>query len=299
MLRSEEMTLCRILGRNDAARDIIDELGELGMLHFRDLNGAATPIYKRAFGSEARCVDEMSRQLDLLLEELTRAGLEPAPLELVAAAPRAAMRELQPALRKATSDVAEARSQNTRVRRAHNALREHVITLTMGGAILPGSVRAGSAEKLFAAKGTGGAARRASGDMAHSGGDAAGISSPLLQHAVPPAGDRAAAAAKPGADAKPGRGVAHDGLHVLAGTLPRSLAPSFARAVFRVSRGNCILYEVPVEEPLLGLAPDSSGAAVAARGERTAEPVAMAKNFVLLLCRGGGHFCAHGHWARL
>ena len=57
MIRSEEMTLVQLVERNDAARAIINELGEASLLHFRDMN-KDLPSYKRAFTAELKKCDD-------------------------------------------------------------------------------------------------------------------------------------------------------------------------------------------------------------------------------------------------
>ena len=38
-----------------------------------------------------------------------------------------------------------------------------------------------------------------------------------------------------------------------AGVLPRALTPALVRAVHRITRGNCVVRDMPIEEPLLGM----------------------------------------------
>ena len=53
-----------------------------------------------------------------------------------------------------------------------------------------------------------------------------------------------------------GSGAAADDhmLHVLAGTVNRSLVPALHRAVHRITRGNSVVHDAPIDEPLLGFA---------------------------------------------
>ena len=60
MLRSEPMTLCQVVERNDAARALVVELGEAGLVQFRDLNGDL-PQFQRAFADDVKRCDEIAK----------------------------------------------------------------------------------------------------------------------------------------------------------------------------------------------------------------------------------------------
>ena len=81
MIRSEEMTLVQLVERNDAARAIINELGEASLLHFRDMN-KDLPSYKRAFTAELKKCDDISRKLAYLTSMLETYGFSAAPPDL-------------------------------------------------------------------------------------------------------------------------------------------------------------------------------------------------------------------------
>ena len=66
-------------------------------------------------------------------------------------------------------------------------------------------------------------------------------------------------------------------LHVQAGVVSRALTAALVRAVHRVTRGNCVVHDVPIDEPLLGVATDSN----------SKELVPMAKNVIVLVYSGG------------
>ncbi|XP_062520167.1 V-type proton ATPase 116 kDa subunit a1-like [Corticium candelabrum] len=74
IFRSEEMTLCQILLQSESAYAIVSELGELGMVQFRDLNPDVN-AFQRKFVNEIRRCDEMERKLRFLRKEIEKAGL--------------------------------------------------------------------------------------------------------------------------------------------------------------------------------------------------------------------------------
>merc|ERR1712168_217545 len=75
LFRSEEMCLTQLFLQSDAAYSCISELGELGLVQFRDLN-ADVSSFQRKFVPELRRCDEMERKLRYLEEELAKANIE-------------------------------------------------------------------------------------------------------------------------------------------------------------------------------------------------------------------------------
>ena len=73
-IRSEEMCLAQLFLQSDAAYSCISELGELGLVQFRDLN-ADVSAFQRKFVPELRRCDEMERKLRYLEDELEKASI--------------------------------------------------------------------------------------------------------------------------------------------------------------------------------------------------------------------------------
>uniref|UniRef100_A0A8C5N7H7 V-type proton ATPase subunit a n=1 Tax=Gouania willdenowi TaxID=441366 RepID=A0A8C5N7H7_GOUWI len=71
LFRSEEMTLAQLFLQSEAAYCCVSELGELGMVQFRDLNPDVN-VFQRKFVNEVRRCEEMDRKLSLF----------PLPLEM-------------------------------------------------------------------------------------------------------------------------------------------------------------------------------------------------------------------------
>ena len=65
MFRSEEMGLYQLFLQSEAAYLCVSELGELGLVEFRDLN-PGTNAFQRKFVNEVRRCDEMERKLRFL-----------------------------------------------------------------------------------------------------------------------------------------------------------------------------------------------------------------------------------------
>ncbi|KAL3196536.1 hypothetical protein MRX96_045167 [Rhipicephalus microplus] len=74
LLRSEEMTLCQLFLQSEAAYGCVSELGELGLVQFRDLNPDVN-VFQRKFVNEVRRCDEMERKLRFLEKEIKKDGI--------------------------------------------------------------------------------------------------------------------------------------------------------------------------------------------------------------------------------
>jgi V-type H+-transporting ATPase subunit a len=71
LLRSEEMQLVQLFVQIEAARDTVDELGNLGLIQFKDLNPDVSP-FQRNFVNEVKRCDEMERKLKFFEEQIVR-----------------------------------------------------------------------------------------------------------------------------------------------------------------------------------------------------------------------------------
>ncbi|XP_070537101.1 V-type proton ATPase 116 kDa subunit a 1-like isoform X5 [Ptychodera flava] len=74
LYRSEEMTLAQLFLQSEAAYACVSELGELGVVQFRDLNPDVN-AFQRKFVNEVRRCDEMERKLRFLEKEIKKANI--------------------------------------------------------------------------------------------------------------------------------------------------------------------------------------------------------------------------------
>lgn len=74
LFRSEDMTLCQLFLQAEAAYACVSELGELGLVQFRDLNPDVN-AFQRKFVNEVRRCDEMERKLRFLEKEIRKDGI--------------------------------------------------------------------------------------------------------------------------------------------------------------------------------------------------------------------------------
>ncbi|KAA8592242.1 hypothetical protein FQN60_017697 [Etheostoma spectabile] len=74
LLRGEEMCLAQLFLQSGSAYDCINELGELGLVEFRDLNPSVN-VFQRKHVNEIKKCEEMERILGYLLREVKKADI--------------------------------------------------------------------------------------------------------------------------------------------------------------------------------------------------------------------------------
>uniref|UniRef100_A0A673X405 V-type proton ATPase subunit a n=1 Tax=Salmo trutta TaxID=8032 RepID=A0A673X405_SALTR len=74
VFRSEEMCLVQLFLQSGSAYDCISELGEMGLVEFRDLNPSVNS-FQRRFVSEIKRCEEMERILGYLLREIRKSNI--------------------------------------------------------------------------------------------------------------------------------------------------------------------------------------------------------------------------------
>ncbi|KAI4822325.1 hypothetical protein KUCAC02_007879 [Chaenocephalus aceratus] len=74
LFRSEDMTLAQLFLQSEAAYCCVNELGEVGMVQFRDLNPDVN-VFQRKFVNEVRRCEEMDRKLRFVEKEIKKANI--------------------------------------------------------------------------------------------------------------------------------------------------------------------------------------------------------------------------------
>ncbi|KAK2520449.1 V-type proton ATPase 116 kDa subunit a 3 [Columba livia] len=131
LFRSEEVCLAQLFLQSASAYSCISELGERGLLEFRDLNPKVSAFQRRFVGEVRRC-EEMEKTFSFLQQELRAAGRAPGPCAGSPRAPlaREALRlqeqseQLAQELREVSGNRASLRARLRDLRRYLHVLRE-------------------------------------------------------------------------------------------------------------------------------------------------------------------------------
>uniref|UniRef100_A0A8C6P4H9 V-type proton ATPase subunit a n=1 Tax=Nothobranchius furzeri TaxID=105023 RepID=A0A8C6P4H9_NOTFU len=132
VFRSEEMCLVQLFLQSGSEYDCISELGELGLVEFRDLNPSVSS-FQRRFASEIKRCDEMERILGYLLREIQKAkiaipGEDDGPL----APPPRQVLEIMEQLQRLEMELCEVAKNKEKLQRNLRELTEytHMLKIT-------------------------------------------------------------------------------------------------------------------------------------------------------------------------
>ncbi|XP_053682337.1 V-type proton ATPase 116 kDa subunit a 1 isoform X2 [Sabethes cyaneus] len=226
LFRSEEMTLCQLFLQSEAAYACVSELGELGLVQFRDLNPDVN-AFQRKFVNEVRRCDEMERKLRYLEKEIKKDGIPmldtgespeaPQPREMI---------DLEATFEKLENELREV-NQNA------EALKRNFLELTELKHILRKTQV--FFDEAAPAIGVRNKSRNRYQQMADSHREEEQVN--LLGEE----GIRAGGAGAQGQNLK---------LGFVAGVILRERLPAFERMLWRACRGNVFLRQAMIESPL-------------------------------------------------
>uniref|UniRef100_A0A8C3C2T5 V-type proton ATPase subunit a n=1 Tax=Cairina moschata TaxID=8855 RepID=A0A8C3C2T5_CAIMO len=131
LFRSEEVCLAQLFLHSASAYSCVSELGERGLLEFRDLNPHVSAFQRRFVGEVRRC-EEMEKTFTFLQQELRGAGRElgpcpenpPAPLAREALRVQEQSEQLARELREVSRNRAALRGHLRDLRQYLHVLRE-------------------------------------------------------------------------------------------------------------------------------------------------------------------------------
>jgi len=130
MWRSQKMQLVQMIVQNDAAHAVVNKLGQVGLLQFRDLN-AGTSFYKRSFVEEVRKCDELSRIMRIINEEFASSSITVADKD-EAAALALGLDDVESKVLQINEELSDLKSQQELLVKNDNALREQKLVLDLG-----------------------------------------------------------------------------------------------------------------------------------------------------------------------
>jgi V-type H+-transporting ATPase subunit a len=217
LFRSEEMSLVQLYIPLESATTAISELGELGLVQFRDLN-ANVNAFQRTFVSEIRRLDEMERKLRYLASQIEKADIPIRPtvdVSLVSRPPSTQdIQDLESNLNTHESRVLQMNSSYETLLRSSLKLKEHRCVLQRAATFFQ------HAE-----------AERAEIRRSFDGDDA-----PLLQSQL---------------NMEAGGEAQHVHLGFVTGVISRERLPTFECVMWRALRGNLYMKHVEIEEEMI------------------------------------------------
>ncbi|XP_069475793.1 V-type proton ATPase 116 kDa subunit a 2 [Ambystoma mexicanum] len=132
--RSEAMCLAQLFLQSGSAYDCISELGERGLVEFRDLNPHVNTFQRKFVGEVKKC-EELERILDYLLQEIRKSGIHLPEGHIIPSAPLPKhMLDIQEKLQKLEVELREVTKNQEKLKRNLLELIEytHMIRVTKG-----------------------------------------------------------------------------------------------------------------------------------------------------------------------
>ncbi|KAF6106613.1 T cell immune regulator 1, ATPase H+ transporting V0 subunit a3 [Phyllostomus discolor] len=148
MFRSEEVSLVQLFLPTAAAYTCVSQLGELGLVEFRDLN-ASVSAFQRRFVVDVRRCEELEKIFTFLQEEVWRAGLTlPQPEAGLPAPPPRDLLRIQEETDRLAQELREVRKNHQTLRARLHELQLHTAVLGQGqGAQLAATHTDGPSER--------------------------------------------------------------------------------------------------------------------------------------------------------
>lgn len=128
--RSEEMQLIQLIIPTDAAHETIAELGDLGLLQFKDLN-PDREAFARTYASQVKRCNEMARRLRFFHEQVTGASI---PLQSPMLDAGVDLDELESKLEEIEADLTVINENSERLKKTQAELSELQLVLEKAGA---------------------------------------------------------------------------------------------------------------------------------------------------------------------
>ncbi|XP_056657167.1 V-type proton ATPase 116 kDa subunit a 3 [Monodelphis domestica] len=132
MFRSEEVALTQLFLPTAAAYTCVSDLGERGLVEFRDLNASMSSFQRRYVGEVRRCED-LEKTFSFLQEEVRRAGLTlGGPQGNPEAPPPRELLRIQEDTQQVAQELREVRGNHQAMRTRMHLLQQHIAVLRQG-----------------------------------------------------------------------------------------------------------------------------------------------------------------------
>ena len=241
LFRSETMQLMQLIVPAEAAHDTVADLGDVGLVQFRDLN-PDRGAFQRTYSNQVKRCDEMLRKLRYFSEQIHKAGLVAVPSPDRAQPYQ--LDELEAKLESLELELRQITVNTDKLRRSHAELVELQLVLEKAGGFFDEA--RGDANR---ARGDG---ISISGGVGLLGGAVGGPLGSDLE-----SGDMGESLLR-NADDRGGPGSSYEmyadpkavRLGFITGVLLTHKTQSFERVLFRATRGNMFLKQSPIEGKL-------------------------------------------------
>ncbi|XP_055947177.1 V-type proton ATPase 116 kDa subunit a 1-like isoform X1 [Argiope bruennichi] len=124
LFRSESMALCQLFLQNESAYSAVSNLGELGLVQFRDTN-ASVSAFQRRFVNQVRRCEEMERKLTYVESEIIKDEIPVQDLEQNPTAPQPKeLIDLESTFEKLETELREVNSNSDALKKTYFELTE-------------------------------------------------------------------------------------------------------------------------------------------------------------------------------
>ncbi|XWS67853.1 hypothetical protein CRYUN_Cryun04dG0040400 [Craigia yunnanensis] len=250
LFRSERMQLVQLIIPMESAHLTVSYIGDLGLLQFKDLNSDKSP-FQRTYAAQIKKSGEMARKLRFFKDQMLKAGFSPSTKP--EARSDIDVDDLGVKLGELEVELIEMNANGEKLQRGYNELVEYKLVLQKAGEFFTSAQRSATAEQREM-------------ELRQTGEES--IETPLLQEQ-----ETSTDLSK------------QVKLGFITGLVPREKSMAFERILFRATRGNVFLKQVPVEDPVTdpvsGEKMEKNVFVIFYSGER-------AKNKILKICEAFG-----------
>ncbi|PRD20468.1 UNVERIFIED_CONTAM: unc-32 [Trichonephila clavipes] len=130
LFRSEPMVLAQLFLQNESAYSAVSNLGELGLVQFRDTN-ASVSAFQRRFINQVRRCDEMERKLTYVESEIVKDEIPMQDIDQNPKAPQPKeLIDLESTFEKLETELREVNSNSDALKKTYFELTELKCVLT-------------------------------------------------------------------------------------------------------------------------------------------------------------------------
>ncbi|KAK4133112.1 V0/A0 complex, 116-kDa subunit of ATPase [Trichocladium antarcticum] len=219
--RSADMSMVQLYISNEIGREVVNALGEIGLVQFRDLNGELS-AFQRVFTQDIRRLDNVERQLRYFHAQMEKAAIPLRKLDL----------DVDTLAPPTTTEIDELAERSQSLEQRVSSLNESYETLKKREVELT--------EWRWVLREAGGFFDRAHGSVDEIGASTDNDDAPLLQdveqHISAPEVERS-----------------FSGMNIgfVAGVIARDRVAAFERILWRTLRGNLYMNQAEIPEPLI------------------------------------------------